>query len=127
DHVAASLIAGDPCGPAIRPARAEGAAGSSRRATPRDDVLWPCSRGGVCTASGRARQTKPALLDMPLFDPEGRRILMTGRLDALQPFRQDIGVGAEIERQHRQFLDIDALQLVPEGLAFLPVELDLDP
>src|SRR5882724_1832024 len=69
----------------------------------------------------------PALLfDPPLLRPQGRLILMAGGPHALQPLRHDEGLGAEIERQVRQVLGVDGLQLVPHLLPLAAVKLDLD-
>src|SRR3546814_9027449 len=48
------------------------------------------------------------------------------RAHALQPLRQDVGVGAPVEPDHRHLLGIDLLQAVPHRLALLAVDLQVD-
>ena len=70
-----------------------------------------CNARSACgVAALRARQ---------FVDPQRRGILVAGRPQALEPFRQDEGVGAEIERQRRQFVGIEALQPRPTVAARL--------
>src|SRR5216683_2287561 len=64
--------------------------------------------------------------DAPLLDPQRRRVLVAGGRHALQPSRQHIGIGAEIERQRRQLLGVERLEAVPQRRAAIAVELDLD-
>ena len=51
---------------------------------------------------------------------------MAGGLDALEPFRHDVGVGAEEQRDDGKLRGVDALQPVPQHAALVAVELDLD-
>src|ERR1051326_5296243 len=65
-------------------------------------------------------------LRRPIGDPQGRRVLVTGRTDALQPFRENKAVRAEIERQRGQFGRVEFLYRGPQRLAFCRVELDFE-
>src|SRR5262249_38681799 len=67
-----------------------------------------------------------SLCNPPLLGPQARGVLVAGRRDALEPLREDEGLGAEIERQVRRALGVDRLQAVPHLLALAAVELDLD-
>ena len=51
---------------------------------------------------------------------------MAGRRDPFEPFRQNISLGAEIERQGRELLGVERLELLPKVLALGGIELDLD-
>src|SRR5689334_2955142 len=57
----------------------------------------------------------PKSLAAPCLDPERARCLVPGRDDALQPFRQDVAVGAEEEGERRQLVGVDRRQLVPRS------------
>src|SRR5512134_522302 len=73
------------------------------------------------------RPAPPSVSDTPMLDPERRRILMPGGLDPGQPFRNDEGVGAVIERQNRQLLDVDLLDATPQVAPFPAIELEFHP
>src|SRR5258708_18730159 len=65
-------------------------------------------------------------LHPPILDPQRRRILVAGRHDVDQPFRQDVAVRAKIERQGGKLLGIDFLDAAPQGRALLGIALELD-
>src|SRR5579864_9594728 len=65
-------------------------------------------------------------LRRPVGDPQTRRVLVAGRVDSGEPFRQDEGIRAEIERQRRQLARIETLGRGPQGLALAGIELDLE-
>ena len=52
---------------------------------------------------------------------------MAGGAQAAQPFGQDVGVGAPVQRDDRQLLDVEPLQPRPQNLALGAVQFDLDP
>src|SRR5579885_1109038 len=62
----------------------------------------------------------------PGIEPEAARVLVAGRLDALEPVRDEEGIGAVEERQRRQLVEIDLLHAAPHGPALAAVELALD-
>src|SRR5690349_15807827 len=72
------------------------------------------------------RRRGASLLGAPLLDPERRRDGVAGRAHALQPFRQDVAVGAEEERQRGQLVGVDRLDALPQRAALAAVELLLE-
>src|SRR5438552_1012411 len=65
-------------------------------------------------------------LHAPFLDPQRRWILVAGRYDVDQPFRQDIAIGAKIERQVGKLVGIDLLDAAPQSSALLGIKLELD-
>src|SRR5579875_1152022 len=61
----------------------------------------------------------------PGLDPEAARILVAGRLDADEPFRDDEGIDPVEEGDDRQLVEVDLLDAMPERLALVAIELDL--
>src|SRR3546814_9854210 len=81
----------------------------------------PAATGmNVCRVDGPSSS-----VGIPALDPERARVLMTGRLDSLQPFRHHMGVRSEIQGQDGQFLNIKALQILSHPAALLLIEFDL--
>src|SRR3546814_8789416 len=66
-----------------------------------------------------------SLRRVPFLDPERARILVTGRGHAFQPFRQNEGTRAEIERDDRQLLGVELLDSAPQCLVLVLLADDL--
>src|SRR2546428_12104259 len=64
-------------------------------------------------------------LHAPFLDPQRRRVLVAGRYDVDQPFRQDIAIGAKIERQVGKVGGIELLDAGPQSGALLWVKLEV--
>src|SRR5882762_1484729 len=83
------------------------------------------SRSGAAVAlvADPSAETVTALLGAPIFRPVRAPIAVTGRRVSLEPFRNDVRLGAEEQRNDRQLLGIDRLHLVPQDLALCRIEL----
>src|SRR3546814_3924417 len=66
-----------------------------------------------------------SLRRVPFLDPERAWILVTGRGHAFQPFRQNEGTRAEIERDDRQLLGVELLDSAPQCLVLVLLADDL--
>src|SRR3954465_3062674 len=104
---------------------------TTRRACPsaaKVTVRSRTSRSGAAIASvaGASAEAVTALLGAPVFRPVRAPIAMTGRRISLEPFRNDVRLGAEEQRDDRQLLGIDRLHLAPQDLPLCRIELGLD-
>src|SRR5262245_34871272 len=60
----------------------------------------------------------------PVLDPQGRDEGVAGDADPVDVAREDRRLGAEVERQHRQLGQVDALHLAPDLVAAGGIQLD---
>src|SRR3954464_534099 len=79
----------------------------------------------IAFTPGASAGTVTALLGAPVFRPVRAPVAVTGRRVALEPFRNDVRLGAEEQRDDGQLLGIDRLHLVPHGFLLRGIEFGL--
>src|SRR5216684_1594093 len=82
------------------------------------------SVAAISTSRMAVKRIIGSRLRLPIGDRQRRRVLVPGRPDAAQPFRQDEGIRTEKQRQRGKLLGIEVLCLGPQRRALAAIELD---